>query len=786
MKIVYGCCIIWLICIQELWASEPVAEDIGEINTLATNLQIGSYQGWDIFLENYVESDIAGYSFYQIAPKILSEVYNNELSVERFGYDLTQFSEYLIKLFSETLLEQGEKLQRHQLIELFNLAHDVNFSRLDDMRSKSFSSNPVASLVSIKPKLIASAKRIEEYYQSKLNCPVKMQWQRIKNKPLLSIKLVVVEELEGSSVVDYLACFNRIDSRLDRAEMLWVNEIKVRSSAGNSMKRLRQEAKKLLSLELKENTNYNPLGINGFSTGMLFSLAEKVSKLYYKSGGGQLSTEQEAILINDLAELYRSRGLTFTRLTEIADKLKEFYRSKGFILSTVYVPEQKFINANGIVYLSSQSGVLGKVKLNSDNDLAYRDEIVSDIFHTYLGKGVNTDISDTYYKLGLLPGLSVKSGFFEVGDKPGETNLIVDVDRNWGDVSIIGDNYGSTLTGKYRALTAIAWHNPVGHGDDLSLGYLYGFNPEKTQLGYLKYQYPLILPTINLGLTYESNTYSALKTFAGNTPVHVEGQAENRELSVKHTLITHKDMNARLNVRANKKSSIVNSTFMLTTSTPSNSRSELSDIYSVGFYLDFLLNSVKTAVLIDTHASIARVHKASELNIDNKFSKFSTSLNTSTLLSFNHHFKSKLSVYLKASYSDHALPSYEQFSIGGADKVKAFSSSIFLGDSGIYTNIEWTADVFDYLFSRQLGAAHKLDVGIYAEQSFARLNGFDEAPSVSARINGYGGLLRYDWRRKLIVDTSISFTGNRFSEEDYKFLDDGENGKVLINVRYTF
>ncbi len=786
MKYIYACCILWMMTAQPLWAIDSTAHIINDIPKLETNLQIGSYKGWDLYLNSYVETDSSGFGFYQMAPRIIKEIHNDNVPVKQPNRALENFSSFLINLFSETVIEKSTRLPNHQLTELFNLAYDVNFSKLDAARLESQSVESVASLLSMNAHLASVSKRIEGFYISQINCPVRLQWERVINKPILSIKLVVIEEFDEDSDIDFLGCFNRIDSRSAQTEMLWINDIKISQSSDNSMQGVAASARKILARELKEKTNYNPMGVNGFSEGVLVLLADKVTKLYYKSGGGQLNNEQSRMLSKHLTELYRTRGITFNRLGEIADKLKAYYRDQGFIMSTVYVPQQDFSKTNGTVYLSAQSGVLGKVKLNSASGLVYSDEVISGIFKSYLGRGVKADISDTYFKLGLLPGLSVKSGFFEVGDNPGETNLIVDVDKSWGNVSLVTDNYGSKLTGENRALTSVDWHNPLGYGDSLTIGYLHGFNPDNTQLGYFNYQFPIVLPSTYLGLSYEQNIYSALKDLGGNTPVIVEGESENAGVSIKQYLVTNKDINVRLDLQANKKSALVNSEFRIEPKPKIVERKEISEVFSLGLHMDFLMNSIKTAALIDTQGAWGKVSDADEVNLDQEFVKISTSINTSTLLVLSRRLKSKLSFYVAGSYSDKSLPSYEQFGIGGPDKVKAFTSSVFLGDSGLYGNIELTSDLFNLLSSRSSAGIHKLDVGLFYEKATARLNGFSSATPISAEVSGYGGLIRYYWRRNLVIDSSLSFVDKKFSEDDYQFLENGEYGKGLINVRYTF
>lgn len=786
MKYIFACCLLLIIGAQSAWSKDENKIPVLQIEKLHTNLLIGSFKGWDIYFDNYIETDAAGFSLYQLAPKIITKLNKGRLIKKDPDMDLVNFTNFLVRIFSEMPIERRQSLPQDQLTELFNLAYNVNLSKWDMDDSELSVEESLASLTTIQDQLNQVSRSIENFYQSEISCPASVSWQRVKDKPLLSMKLVVIEDYDESIDDDFLGCYNRIDSRESRTDKLWVNNISIVHSSDNSMRRFNRKVDSLLKRELREKTNYNPMGIKGFSEGVLLSLADNVSKLYYQSGGGHLNHLQNRALLNQLSDLYRTRGLSFSHLGEIADTLKSFYRQNGFVMSTVYVPEQDFFSSNGNIKLSAQSGVLGKVKLNSANGVPYSDDVVEDIFKSYIGRGVTTDISETYFKLGQLPGLTVKSGFFEVGDNPGETNLVVDVDEEWGKLSLISDNYGSELTGKNRAIASVDWNNPTGFGDNLSLGYLYSFNPDNSQLGFLNYLFPIILPSTYVGFSFEQNNYSALKYFGGSIPVAVEGDTQNQGLSLKQVLVANKDLNLNVEFLASQKSALISTKFISSKNTTEETRDESSKMVSLGLHLDFLVSSIKTAVLLDVQAISGRVDDADELSVNEEFTKYKASINTSTLISFNHLLKSKLSYFMEGGFSSETLPSYDQFAIGGPDRVKAFSSSVFLGDFGIYNSLELTTDLFDVLFSGKLAAVHELDVGLFYESSSARLNAYGDALAVSAQVSGYGAVLRYNWRRNLVVDASVSFIDKQYSEDDYQFVDEGENNKLLINVRYTF
>lgn len=782
MKKLYTYCLLLLVSMQSAWSTEAVSSEptgtkmVTEVTQFDNAIQIGNFKGWSISLENDVETDTSGFGFYQIAPMIINKLHGGEVPTTHSAKGLIALSDYLTKLFPEMDVERKGTLNEYQLTKIFNLAFDIGLS------NKAGIEKDAASLESIDQAIIQSQEDVERFYRAELNCKVNTQWFRIKGQPQLSLSIVADITAENASG----NCFNKVDSKVSRSEMLWVNKLIINTPDDDHIKSYNPEAYELLDRLLKEKTNYSSAGVNGFPTEQLIILASDLSSMYYTTNGGELSDQDNRLLITKLMEVYQSRGLTFDRLGEIADALKVFYRKQGFIMSTVYVPQQDFSKANGVIQLTLQSGVLGKVKVNAGANAGYSESDILSVFDDYIGQSVTTDISDTYYTLGLFPGLSVKSGLFEVGDKPGETNLIVDVDEKWGAASISADNFGTDLTGKNRLLASVAWANPLGYGDSLSLGYLHAFNPEKTQLGFINYEFPLLLPATRLNIAYDQNLYSALRDVGGGIPVLVEGKTVNYGLSVIQNVLASKDANLQLTLSATKKSALVNSKFILATPKNKDKRTELSNVFGASIDMDFLIKSLRTAVFFNASGFAGSVSDAEEIRVNENFKKITASFNTSTLLAFSQSFKSRLSFYATGSYSEEALPSYEQFSIGGPDKVKAFSSSVFVGDSGLYGHIEWTTDLVDFLSDTQIAADHQLNAGAFIEKAGARLNGFDQNVPVNAEVSGYGALLRYSWRRNLVVDTSLSFVDKQFSEDDYQFVDKGDNGKWLVSVRYTY
>ena len=210
MKKLYACCLLWVICLQPVWSLENSISQITEIDKIDQQIQVGSFQGWDIYLDNQVETDYSGFGLNKIAPLLIENLHGGKVSKAPSIKGINEFAAYLTKLFPEMDVERRGTLTESQLTKIFNLAYDISLAN-----EKARKNIETASLESIGSNIKNAAAEIEEFYLSKLSCEVKTQWQRIKDKSQLSVYVSVIESGDSDEEATFYHGYINI-SRIDQ------------------------------------------------------------------------------------------------------------------------------------------------------------------------------------------------------------------------------------------------------------------------------------------------------------------------------------------------------------------------------------------------------------------------------------------------------------------------------------------------------------------------------------------------------------------------------------------
>ena len=149
--------------------------------------------------------------------------------------------------------------------------------------------------------------------------------------------------------------------------------------------------------------------------------------------------------------------------------------------------------------LTVLEGKLGKVTVA--NNERYKSEFITKSFDDLLFQPVNEkDIEQKLYLLNDYPGLDVY-GYFKAGDQVGDTwlNLQVRGENRWSAVARF-DNHGSELTGEQRLYGEVQAHNPLNVADNVTLGVLKTFDPDKATYGVFRYRLPVVSEKYHLGV----------------------------------------------------------------------------------------------------------------------------------------------------------------------------------------------------------------------------------------------------------------------------------------------
>ncbi len=159
--------------------------------------------------------------------------------------------------------------------------------------------------------------------------------------------------------------------------------------------------------------------------------------------------------------------LTLPELQEMAARITEHYRSKGYFVARAYLPAQDI--SSHVVTIAVVEGNYGKVILRNQTNLS--DNLVHGVLDG-LDSGDVITIEPLDHRLLLLsdfPGVKVTSTLVP-GEAPGTTDLVVDVApgrRVTG--SVDADNGGNPYTGAIRFGATVNINELAGRGDVLSL-----------------------------------------------------------------------------------------------------------------------------------------------------------------------------------------------------------------------------------------------------------------------------------------------------------------------------
>ncbi|MBN8429906.1 ShlB/FhaC/HecB family hemolysin secretion/activation protein [Microbulbifer salipaludis] len=496
-------------------------------------------------------------------------------------------------------------------------------------------------------------------------------------------------------------------------------------------------------------------------------------------------------LINTLERQNAQRGLSYVDLEDIAAELTRFYRQQGLFLAQVQIPAQEV--QGGVVTFSVQEGVLGQVAVHDNQK--YSATQLADAFSSQQGKLVNHDsIEESLYLLNDLPALNV-AGYFSPGDNPGETrlNLKVRDESGWRLVTRM-DNHGSTFTGDNRIFTAVDWFNPLGIGDELTVGYLKSSGIDEfdsgfgSNLGQLKYSLPLLSTRTRIQLSADYNKFKIHNSANEDDFINLlelEGINENYGLSVDHKFRRSRDFNITGTVTVTDKKS------EMMAATPILERWDQALGGEAGIYVDHLsgggipmLNVINAKI---QYGELNSYTGDTSLETDSEFQKFAAE--TSSLLFLPMpltDLQSRLVVKSRWQYSDNTLPSFEQLSLGGANGVRAFDVRDFSADQAGLISAEWypsfPESINPKIFGNRLN--DMLQVAVIADAGYGIVNNPEEDLNNDwAALAGAGFLFKFSWAENWASQLSVAWpTSSKSSIEGAG--DDADSPTLYADFSY--
>jgi len=376
--------------------------------------------------------------------------------------------------------------------------------------------------------------------------------------------------------------------------------------------------------------------------------------------------------------------LTFAQMQGVADKITERYRKAGFIVASAFLPAQTIGNDQK-VQIQILEGRVGRIIVKG-NKRYYADVIAAPAQQLRGEPLQKSTVDSALLYVRDLPGVSVTSTF-QPGRQTGDTDLIMVAREAPMPFTFTtgADNYGTSLTGRYRVQGGVTWNSPLGIGDTLSANANYALDPNQNAYGSLNYTAPLVVvPGLSMTvggsrseLQINSDGFAALKV-RGPTNVYYAGSDWK--------FVNTDDMKMQASVHGIREQSRLSTQGLQL----SNERFNLLELAYAMNHTDRRFHGVDL-LQVSVRKSLSDQSHEPDLVSPNHAHDFTVAKIGYTRLQFLTQ-SQRLYFKFNGQWTPNALVPMEQFVIGGPDSVRAYPIADGLTDRGYYTSVEYHVD----------------------------------------------------------------------------------------------
>ncbi len=481
-------------------------------------------------------------------------------------------------------------------------------------------------------------------------------------------------------------------------------------------------------------------------------------------------------LLQKKLQPFVGRELSFQELKQTTDLLTSEYFQRGYVTSYAWLPEQEIENGNIKIQISE--GTTGDIEVYGNHN--FKSSFIRRHFtNTFAKDDVlnNLKLERAALILNDIPNLSVKT-HLEPAEESGRTNIRVETaEKVPAPVhgSIFFSNHGSRFTGHNRLGANWTLANVTGNADYIDMTLMMSPNHESWRnmlYGKAAYTAPIGYRGTRLSLGYEVTGYD----LGGRLkPLGIQGDSTLISLGLSHPLRRSRERNLFLTGGITKKDH-KNYLFERTLNTSTDQYS----VFEAGLNGDCQKEkrSLAWSVLLTSGLGEAfggmddrdYINSSRPNKADGSWTKFNLAINGT----FTQNQQHKLVLRGEGQFSNDALLSPEQGSLGGPTSVRAYPISEYSGDQSYLLAAEYHVP-----FRKNSRPRSNAGWLVFVDHGGTHVNS-RIAGERDGSLTGAGVGLRFNFARDLSLALDAAFPA---CDEDAS---DGDHARFWLSVTQQF
>lgn len=386
--------------------------------------------------------------------------------------------------------------------------------------------------------------------------------------------------------------------------------------------------------------------------------------------------EQLKEVLKDLT----NKELTFKEILGAAQKIRDFYKLRGFFLTNVTVPNQEIIDGKVIlIILEGKLDTKQPYQINGKN-LRLQKESIKQYFTEAFTKRLDENSLDrAILNLNNNPGITA-SVTLRPGSTPGTTAMIINVDEGPMMTGTVGgNNYGSQYTGALKTNVSLNIQNPLEYGDAIKLQ-VSKAPKDNFDFHQLEYEFPIGRSGLRSNILYNRLEYKIGKELA-TTPMTM-GVAKTYDIHLRYPLYLTSGTSLFVGTGYVHNNFYNETTGVIT----SNKRVDSYDLQLEAKHVDeWFLGAYTLFNISNNYGTLDLTHNASDYANDQSAARThgdykKTNIDVVRIQKLSSTMN--LNIVGKIQYANKNLDSSQKISLGGPVGVRAFPAGEASGDEG--------------------------------------------------------------------------------------------------------